>query len=161
MKKVLYSLLGVIPLAIGGYFLFQNLNGNSDAMLTYLEESDVFVADFNTLVEEEMSLVETATEEELVEYTQTTLIPALEEILEASKAYGEGIEKEELQELHNIDVESLEKYIEAQYAWLDGDYEKSDSLFVESDDLTLMYEEELDNLASKWGVEIDWEEIQQ
>lgn len=161
MKKVLYSLIGVIPLLIGGYFLLQNLNGNSDAMLTYLDESNVFVNDFNALVDEETSMAETGSEEELTEYTQTILIPALEEILENTKAYGDGIEKKELKELHNLDVQSLEKYIEAQYAWLEEDFENSDALFAESDELTVQYEDELDNLASKWGVEIDWEEQQQ
>ncbi|MCT2535275.1 hypothetical protein NC661_05350 [Aquibacillus koreensis] len=158
MKKVLYSLLGIIPLLIGGYFLFQTLNGNSDAMVTYLEETYEFGTSYNTLIGEEVTIAETGTDEELTTFTQDRLIPELEKIASESKAYGDGIKKEELKALHDLDVQSLEKYIAAQYAWLEGNQEEADALFTESEQLTAQFEEDIDDLAKTWAVEIEWEE---
>ncbi|MDL4838944.1 hypothetical protein [Aquibacillus rhizosphaerae] len=157
-KKLLYSLLGIIPLLIGGYFLFQNLSGNSDAMLTYLDETYDYGIRYNEIVNQEAALTESGTEEELILFTQETLIPELEKIHSESKAYGEKIKETELKELHDLDVKSIEKYIAAQYAWLEGNLEEVDALFTESEQLTSQYEEEIDKLAAKWAVEIEWEE---
>ncbi|WP_407269664.1 hypothetical protein [Radiobacillus sp. PE A8.2] len=157
MKKLLFSLIGIIPVAIGGYFLFQAFFGNSDVMMTYLEETNPLTDSYNALVDEEMVLVENGSEEELTVYTEDTLIPGLEEVLADTKAYGDKIEEEELKTVHDIDVQSIEKYIEAEYAWLEGDYETSDALFAQSEALIVQFEDELNSLASKWGVEIEWD----
>ncbi|WP_186580120.1 hypothetical protein [Aquibacillus kalidii] len=157
MKKFLYSLIGIIPLAIGAYFLFQNLSGNSDAMLTYLEETNEYTTNYNELIEQEVTLGEEGTPEEIVSYTEETLIPELEKILKEYKAYGEKIEKDELKKVHELDIQSMEKYIAAETEWLAGNDDKATALFEESDQLLVDFEDELNSLASKWGVEIEWE----
>ncbi|MBM7661712.1 hypothetical protein JOC85_002515 [Bacillus mesophilus] len=157
MKKGLYSLLAFIPLLIGGYFLFQSASANSEAMLTYLKDTHEYTIIFTDLLEQEASMMENGTEEEFFVFTKETLIPKLEEMQADSKAYGEGIEKKQLKDIHEIDVKAVEKYIEGQYAWLEGNYEEADAFFEEYDQLTGEYEEKLDKLAKKWAVEIEWE----
>ncbi|MBB6452682.1 hypothetical protein HNQ94_001128 [Salirhabdus euzebyi] len=152
-KKILYAVGSIIPLLIGGYFLFQNLSGNSDAMLKYVEDTNVFTDKFNALIDQEA----TVADEELLDFTENTLIPGLEALLIETKAYGNDIKEEKLKEIHDIDNESLQKYIEAEKAWLAGNDEQSNALYAESDELAMQYEEELNALATKWAVDIEWE----
>ncbi|WP_088105182.1 hypothetical protein [Halalkalibacter urbisdiaboli] len=153
-KKLLF---GMIPLLIVGYYLFQNLSGNTDAMLSYLEESGEITIEYNLLTQQESEIED---EEELVSFTNEVLIPTLEEIIAKSKAYGETIEKEELKEVHNIYDESLKKHLDAEFAWLEGKEDEASMFYEESSEIYSNYEVSLEKLAKKWGVEIEWEEAQ-
>ncbi|RXI96409.1 hypothetical protein DS745_22095 [Anaerobacillus alkaliphilus] len=149
------KLLGIIPLLFIGYFVFQNLSGNTDLMLTYLEESDELAHEYYFLLENEAQI---DNEEELENFTRVVLIPSLEEIITKSEAYGETIEKEELKSVHMIHNDALKKHLEAEIAWVEGNENQAMELYGESDMLFFEYEEELNKLAKKWGVEIEWEE---
>ncbi len=149
------KLLGMIPFLFIGYFLFQNFSGNTDVMLTYLEESDKLSHEYYSLLETETQI---DSEEELEIFTRTVLIPSLEEIIDKSEAYGETLEKEELLTVHAIHNEALKKHLEAELAWVEGNQDHAMDLYGESDLLFFEYEDELNKLAKKWGVEIEWQE---
>ncbi|UTW69563.1 hypothetical protein KHA80_22990 [Anaerobacillus sp. HL2] len=72
-KKILSTLLGIIPLLFIGYNLFQNFSGNTDIMLTYLEESDAISSEYYSLFDLE---AEIEGEEELTTFTSEVLIPS-------------------------------------------------------------------------------------
>ncbi|WP_078554040.1 hypothetical protein [Bacillus alkalicellulosilyticus] len=156
-KKLISTIFSIVVLAIGGYFLFQNLTGNTDAMMTYLEDTEQLTDDYLAISYLEF---DGETEEELNEFLSATVIPELEEIVARSKAYSSKIEKEELKEIHEIHNRALALHLQAEQAWLDGLEEESDSLFYESGELYTKFEEELNSLANKWGVTIDWQEVE-
>ncbi|MCT8136612.1 hypothetical protein H1D32_01890 [Anaerobacillus sp. CMMVII] len=154
-KKVITSLLGIIPLLFVGYYLFQNVSGNTDLMLTYLEETDELTNEYLLLGQQEFEI---ESEEELETFTSEVLIPALESLIAKSDEYGKTIEKEELIEVHSMQSAALVKHLEAERAWLAGEEDQADMFYEESDRLYTEYEEALNKLAKKWGVEIEWED---
>ena len=155
MKKIIPALLGIIPLVIGGFFLLQHFNGNSDAMITYIDETNEFTLAYNELMEQEWAIED---DEELIAFTLEVSIPTVEKLLAESKEYGEAIEKEELREIHNILNDALQKRLDADEAWLAGNDFEAEDLFAEVDVLYEEYETSLEKLAKKWAVEIEWEE---
>jgi hypothetical protein len=154
-KKVISILLGIIPLLFLGYYAYQNLSGNTDYMLTYLEETDEITNEYNLLNQQELEIED---DEEWVVFTRDVLIPSLENIIAKSEAYGLAIEKEELRDVHNIHDQALRKRLEAEVAWMAGKEDEADAFYEESHRLYLDYEAALDKLATKWGVEIEWED---
>lgn len=154
-KKLLSTLLGIIPLLFIGYYAYQNFSGNTNVMLTYLKETDEVTNEYNLLSQQEFEI---ESDEELEIFTRDVLIPALEEIITKSKEYGDAIEQDELREVHNIHDEALSKHLEAEIAWLAGQEDVANMNYEESERLYSEYEGALDKLAKKWGVEIEWEE---
>lgn len=153
MKKWISAIISLAVIGYAGYFLVQNVLGNTDEMLTYLEDTEQLTNDYFSLMDQQIFI---ETEEELFTFTESVLVPGLEEILERSVKIGEGIEKDKLKEVHELHNKSIRLHLDAEKAWLIG--EDSDSLYEESDQLYLQYEEELDALAKKWGVEIEWQD---
>ncbi|MGY3716985.1 hypothetical protein ACWE42_15840 [Sutcliffiella cohnii] len=155
MKKPLKALLGIIPLLVVGYFFLPHINGNSDAMMTYLEETDKFAISYNEIIEQEWAIED---EEELLVFTQEVSIPKMEKLLSDAEVYGQGISKNKLKAVHDIYNSSISKRIEADKAWVKGDLPDIEALYEEADSLYIQYEEELEKLANKWAVEIVWED---
>ncbi|MDQ0255313.1 hypothetical protein J2S74_002695 [Evansella vedderi] len=153
MKKWVSAIISIAFISYAGYFFAQNVLGNTDEMLRYLEKTEQLTNDYFSLMDQELFV---ESEEELFTFTETVLVPGLEEILERSLMISEGIEKEKLKEVHEIHNDSIKLHIEAEKAWLRG--EDSETLFEQSSELYFEYEEKLDSLAKKWGVEIEWQD---
>jgi hypothetical protein len=153
-KKVISILLGIIPLLFLGYYAYQNLSGNTDYMLTYIEETNEITDEYVLL---DQQLFEIEDEEEWLVFTRDVFIPSLENIIAKSEEYGLAIEKEELRDIHSIHDQALRKRLEAEVAWVAGKEDEVVKLYEESDRLYTEYEGALDKLATKWGVEIEWE----
>jgi hypothetical protein len=155
-KKVLSGIGSVILIAIAGYFLFQNLSGNTDLMSDYLNETASITEGYIELMAEEEAI---ADEGELITFTEETSIPLIQQLIAESKEVEAKHTNEKLLEVHVLLINSLEKLLEANEKWLEGS-EEADVLFEESDELYLQYEEDLEKLASKWGVDIVWEDTE-
>ncbi|MFN7252988.1 MAG: hypothetical protein ACK4M9_19770 [Anaerobacillus sp.] len=156
-KKVISILLGIIPLLFLGYYAYQNLSGNTDYMLTYLEETYEIKYEYNLLDQQGYQIED---QEEWLVFTRDVFIPSLENIIAKSEAYGHAIEKEELRDIHSIYDQALRKHLEAENAWLAGKEDEVVKLYEELDRLHTEHEEALDKLATKWGVEIEWEDLE-
>ncbi|MED1603616.1 hypothetical protein [Alkalihalophilus marmarensis] len=155
-KKVVGAIISLVFLAVGGYYFYQNISGNTDVMMEYLEETQSITDGYLMLLIEEQSIED---EEELEQFTMNNVIPTMDTLTHEAKEIEATIDREELNEVHALLIESFESLIEANQLWLEGSSE-ADELFMQSDELYLQYEEELENLASKWGVEISWEEME-
>ncbi len=149
------AIITVVFLGISGYYFFQNASGNTDLMLTYIEETNHLTDNYNLLLYEE-ELIDT--EEELVTFTEKVLLPSLDSIIAEAKQYGDSIENDKLKEVHNLHVQALELRLQADQAWLEG--AEAEALYVESDTFYEKYESNLNSLARQWGVEIEWEETE-
>ncbi|WP_078429857.1 hypothetical protein [Alkalihalobacterium alkalinitrilicum] len=154
-KKMISAIITVVFLGISGYYFFQNASGNTDLMLTYIEETNHLTDNYNLLLYEE-ELIDT--EEELVTFTEKVLLPSLDSIIAEAKQYGDSIENDKLKEVHNLHVQALELRLQADQAWLEG--AEAEALYVESDTFYEKYESNLNSLARQWGVEIEWEETE-
>ncbi|MBU9712903.1 hypothetical protein [Evansella tamaricis] len=151
MKKWVSAIILVAIIGYVGYYFAQNVLGNTDGMMTYLEDTEELTNDYLGLIEQE-ALIDS--EDVLYEFTENILLPGLRDILERSKEIGAQIDKDQLKEVHELHNRAIDLHIKAEEAWLAG--EEPDSYYEESDALYLQYEEELDALAKKWGVEIEW-----
>ncbi|MDV2884514.1 hypothetical protein RYX45_04940 [Alkalihalophilus pseudofirmus] len=146
----------VIMVLIGGYVLYQTFFGNIALMTTYLEETEGITDEYLMLIQEEMDIDDP---EELALFTEEKLIPSLEQLVSQSEDLRNNYSNEELLNVHAMLPQAFKLLIEANESWLLGN-EDSDELFVAADESYLHYEEELEKLASKWGIEIVWEEIE-
>lgn len=151
-KKLISGILSAVVFIVAGYYFFQDVSGNTDLMLNYIEETNYLTDDYNVVLAEEEMI---ASEEEMITFTEEVAIPALEKIYEESKAYGEKITNPKLKEVHDLHVQAMELRLAADYQWLDG--EDSTELYEESDLIYEEYEKGLNKLAKKWGVDIEWE----
>lgn len=141
---------------IGGYVLYQTFFGNTALMTTYLGETEGITDEYLMLIQEEMDIDDP---DELALFTEEKLIPSLEQLVSQSEKLRSNYSNEELLNVHAMLSQAFELLIEANESWLLGN-KNSDELFVAADESYLHYEEELEKLASKWGIEIVWEEIE-
>ncbi|ADC51326.1 hypothetical protein BpOF4_16405 [Alkalihalophilus pseudofirmus OF4] len=155
-KKVTFSIGTVIMVLIGGYVLYQTFFGKTALMTTYLEETEGITDEYLMLIQEEMDIDDP---EELALFTEEKLILSLEQLVSQSEELRNNYSNEELLNVHAMLPQAFKLLIEANESWLLGN-EDSDELFVAADESYLHYEKELEKLASKWGIEIVWEEIE-
>lgn len=141
---------------IGGYVLYQTFFGKTALMTTYLEETEGITDEYLMLIQEEMDIDDP---EELALFTEEKLILSLEQLVSQSEELRNNYSNEELLNVHAMLPQAFKLLIEANESWLLGN-EDSDELFVAADESYLHYEKELEKLASKWGIEIVWEEIE-
>ncbi|PYZ97512.1 hypothetical protein CR205_02645 [Alteribacter lacisalsi] len=148
-------MVSVLVVGIGGYFFTQQAFGNTGAMETYLDDTYTLTEDYFKLMDEEYLVPDD--EEALTAFSEETMLPGLEEILTRSEAISAGISKEKLQEVHELHNEAIRLHIAAEEAWLAGE-ENSYDLMMESDEKYMEYEDELESLAGRWGVKLEWED---
>lgn len=125
-------------------------------LTNYLEETEGITDEYLMLIQEEMDIDDP---EELALFTEEKLLPSLEQLVSQSEELRSNYSNDELLNVHAMLPQAFELLIEANESWLLGN-EGSDKLFVAADESYLYYEEELKKLASKWGIEIVWEEIE-
>ncbi|SDY22525.1 hypothetical protein SAMN05421736_101713 [Evansella caseinilytica] len=152
-KKVLSGIVTVVILAVAGYYFFQNISGKTDLMMTYIDETNYLTEDYNNILSEEEMI---ASDEELFLFTVEVVIPELERLVKETQDYGKSISNEDLKEVHALHVQAMELRLQADEAWVNE--EDAYELYEESDRLYDEYEKDLQRLASKWGVKIEWEQ---
>ncbi|MCD8509711.1 MAG: hypothetical protein LRY73_07435 [Bacillus sp. (in: Bacteria)] len=127
-KKLASGILSAVIFIVAGYYFFQDVSGNTDLMLNYIEETNYLTDDYNLILAEEEMIT---SEDELVAFTEEVSIPALEKIYEDTKAYGQTITNPKLKEVHDLHVQAMELRLKADLKWLDG--EDSGELYEQSD----------------------------
>lgn len=155
-KKLIASLSSIVGIVIAGYFLFQHFSGNTDLMMDYLSETESITDEYLTLLTQESEIED---EIELEAFTTNELLPNLERLLTEANQMSTTIENDKLLTVHSILIKSFETLVAANEKWLEGNDEAED-LFTEHEELYAEYEDQLDTLASKWGVEIEWQEAE-
>ncbi|WP_062048910.1 hypothetical protein [Bacillus sp. JCM 19034] len=159
LKKVLMVLVSVIVLGVAsGCSIIHTINGNVGLMEDYLEETNVITDKYVNLHIQTSDYYMTATEEEIFQYTEETVIPSLEQLVADSEQYGEKIDNEKLQKVHELYTKSLQMELDAEYQWLtDLDPESHMKTIREASRVDEEYKKELEDLAGQWGMEIEWE----
>ncbi|MDV2682867.1 hypothetical protein RYX56_00620 [Alkalihalophilus lindianensis] len=158
MSKKLVMVIGSLMLLfLGGCSLYQNVIGNTDLMTSYLEDTESITDGYLMLLNEEATIED---EEELTNFTEDRVIPTLNQLLADSNEVEANYSDEQLLEVHALLPQSFELLVEANEKWLEGNDEAED-LFMQSEELYLQYENDLEKLASKWGIEIVWEDIEE
>lgn len=136
--------------------MISQLTGKTDLMLDYLEKTDHITNEYIMLLNTEAMIEDEA---ELVSFTEEELLPRMNKLLSEAREVIKEYDEEELIELHGLLISSYDKLIQGNEAWLAEDYDTTEQLLTESDELYAQYEQDLDQLASKWGVEIEWEDV--
>lgn len=160
MKKKLWltGSLVLILVLLSGCALISQLTGKTDVMMDYLEKTDHITNEYIMILNTEAVIED---EDELVAFTEEELLPRMTRLLADAKEVIKEYDQEELINLHNVLIRSYETLIEGNEAWLEEDYEATEKLLTESDELYSQYEKDLDSLASKWGVKIEWEDVEE
>lgn len=136
--------------------MISQLTGKTDLMLDYLEKTDHITNEYIMLLNTEAMIEDEA---ELISFTEEELLPRMSRLLNEAREVIKEYDEEELIELHDLLINSYDKLIQGNEAWLEEDYDTTEQLLTESDELYAQYEQDLDQLASKWGVEIEWEDV--
>lgn len=160
LKKVMMVLMSVIVLGVAsGCSIIHTINGNVGLMEDYLEETNVITDKYVDLhVQSDEFYMIAETEEDIILYTEETIIPGLEQLVADSEQYGENIENERLKEIHDLYTQSLQLELDAESQWVqDLDPDTYMNSILEARDIDETFKEELEELAGNWGMEIEWE----
>ncbi|GAA0351081.1 hypothetical protein [Bacillus horti] len=158
-KRMAVTALSIIMIiALGGCSLLSQLTGKTDVMMDYLDKTNDLTNEYIMILNTEMMIEDW---DELVAFTEDELLPRMNRILDSVNEVINEFDEDELITLHQLLVQSYEKLIEGNELWLAEEYEEADVLLTESDELYMQYEEDLDSLASKWGVNIEWEDVEE
>jgi hypothetical protein len=158
LKKKLWlcSVLVFVIILLSGCSVISQLTGKTDLMLDYLEKTDHITNEYIMLLNTEAMIEDPA---ELISFTEEELLPRMSRLMNEARELIKEYDEDELIELHGLLISSYDKLIQGNEAWLAEDYDTTEQLLTESDELYAQYEEDLDQLASKWGVEIEWEDV--
>ncbi|MCK0471784.1 hypothetical protein [Halalkalibacter sp. APA_J-10(15)] len=160
LKKVMMVFVSVIVLGIvSGCSIIHTINGNVGLMEDYLEDTNGMTDKYvNLQIQSEQAFETAEFEEDVVVYTEETFIPTLEQLVVESEEYGEQIDNERLQEIHQLYTQSLQIELDAEYQWLiDLDPDQYMDTILEAREIDDQFVEQLEELAGEWGMEIEWE----